>query len=110
MSSKLTWVAKPSTDVAKAIQLAEKSSGSILIAKTLGPLSFVLLEEDSYETHKVNLGELHSCECSTFQKTEEPCVHICWLLLRKFKVQPQDESEISRAFRFCNKGLHILSF
>ena len=53
MSGKVTWAAKPSPHVAQAIQQAEKTSGNILIAKQLGPLSFVLLEEDTYENHKV---------------------------------------------------------
>ena len=32
------------------------------------------------------LGDPHSCTCSQFLKDRDLCKHICWLLLKKFRV------------------------
>ncbi|OQV13937.1 putative E3 ubiquitin-protein ligase Zswim2 [Hypsibius exemplaris] len=40
---------------------------------------------------QVSLGETHQCDCPAFRKTQEPCLHICWLLMKKFKVRPENE-------------------
>ncbi|XP_042302387.1 E3 ubiquitin-protein ligase ZSWIM2 isoform X2 [Sceloporus undulatus] len=39
----------------------------------------------------VTLGNPHSCSCSTFVKEKELCKHICWLLLKKFKLPRNHE-------------------
>uniref|UniRef100_A0A8C6XKS8 Zinc finger SWIM-type containing 2 n=1 Tax=Naja naja TaxID=35670 RepID=A0A8C6XKS8_NAJNA len=55
------------------------------IVRELGPTAFVLQEED----RRVSLGNPHSCSCSVFLKEKDLCKHICWLLLKKFKL-PRD--------------------
>ncbi|XP_030637679.1 E3 ubiquitin-protein ligase ZSWIM2 [Chanos chanos] len=62
---------------------------NIFILKEFGPIGFLLKEDGEARNFKVFMGEPHTCTCSTFQKEKEPCKHICWVLLRKFRV-PRD--------------------
>lgn len=39
---------------------------------------------------QVFIGDPHSCTCSEFRKDHDLCKHICWLLLKKFKVLRED--------------------
>ncbi|XP_061464244.1 E3 ubiquitin-protein ligase ZSWIM2 [Rhineura floridana] len=65
-------------------------SSTVRIVRELGPTAFVLQEEDQRASeHRVSLGNPHSCSCSTFVKEKDLCKHICWLLLKKFKL-PRD--------------------
>ncbi|KAL7991574.1 hypothetical protein Chor_015830 [Crotalus horridus] len=60
------------------------------IVRELGPTAFVLQEEDQRAAElRVSLGNPHSCSCSVFLKEKDLCKHICWLLLKKFKL-PRD--------------------
>ncbi|XP_026523813.1 E3 ubiquitin-protein ligase ZSWIM2 [Notechis scutatus] len=60
------------------------------IVRELGPTAFVLQEEDRRAAElRVSLGNPHSCSCSVFLKEKDLCKHICWLLLKKFKL-PRD--------------------
>nr|XP_056717181.1 E3 ubiquitin-protein ligase ZSWIM2 [Euleptes europaea] len=71
----------------------DQALGSTLrIVRVLGPTAFVLQqqeEEEEEEQLRVFLGNPHSCSCSTFGKEKDLCKHICWLLLKKFKL-PRD--------------------
>ncbi|XP_045152979.1 E3 ubiquitin-protein ligase ZSWIM2 [Echinops telfairi] len=40
----------------------------------------------------VFLGNPHTCNCSTFLKGRDLCKHICWVLLKKFKLPRNHES------------------
>uniref|UniRef100_G1Q8Z8 Zinc finger SWIM-type containing 2 n=1 Tax=Myotis lucifugus TaxID=59463 RepID=G1Q8Z8_MYOLU len=40
---------------------------------------------------KVFLGNPHICNCPTFQKRWDLCRHICWILLKKFKLPRNHE-------------------
>eukprot|EP00071_Canis_lupus_P036947 XP_022270504.1 E3 ubiquitin-protein ligase ZSWIM2 isoform X4 [Canis lupus familiaris] len=42
----------------------------------------------------VFLGNPHVCNCSTFLKGGELCKHICWVLLKKFKLPRNHESAL----------------
>lgn len=35
---------------------------------------------------RVAIGKVHSCTCTTFRATKELCIHLCWLLLKKFNL------------------------
>ncbi|XP_048339294.1 E3 ubiquitin-protein ligase ZSWIM2 isoform X1 [Sphaerodactylus townsendi] len=68
----------------------DQALGSTMrIVRVLGPTAFVLQEEEEEEQLRVFLGNPHSCSCSTFEKEKDLCKHICWLLLKKFKL-PRD--------------------
>ncbi|XP_028603786.2 E3 ubiquitin-protein ligase ZSWIM2 isoform X4 [Podarcis muralis] len=65
-------------------------SGTMRLVRELGPTAFVLQEEEQRAAeHRVFLGNPHSCSCSIFVKEKDLCKHICWLLLKKFKL-PRD--------------------
>ncbi|XP_078083838.1 E3 ubiquitin-protein ligase ZSWIM2 [Mustelus asterias] len=59
---------------------------TIYILKELGPVGFLLKEEGVAKYFKVNIGNLHNCNCSTFLKEKDLCKHICWILLKKFRL------------------------
>ncbi|XP_069790861.1 E3 ubiquitin-protein ligase ZSWIM2 [Narcine bancroftii] len=62
---------------------------TIYILRELGPVGFLLKEEGKAKCFKVNIGNPHNCSCSTFLKENDICKHICWILLKKFRL-PRD--------------------
>ncbi|XP_048755909.1 E3 ubiquitin-protein ligase ZSWIM2-like isoform X2 [Ostrea edulis] len=61
-------------------------NATIYILRETGPTGFLLKEEGEAKPVKVFLGDPHSCTCSTFMKDRDLCKHICWLILKKFRV------------------------
>ncbi|XP_078408031.1 E3 ubiquitin-protein ligase ZSWIM2 [Cetorhinus maximus] len=61
-------------------------STTIYILRELGPVGFLLKEEGVAKYFKVNIGNLHNCSCSNFVKEKDLCKHICWILLKKFRL------------------------
>ncbi|KAI3388322.1 hypothetical protein SNEBB_004680 [Seison nebaliae] len=58
---------------------------TFFIVRYNGPISFVL--SDRNKELKTSLGNIHYCSCSTFShNVDELCEHICWLLLKKFRI------------------------
>ncbi|KAI4885402.1 hypothetical protein NFI96_020355, partial [Prochilodus magdalenae] len=64
-------------------------STTIYILKEFGPTGFLLKEDGESKTYKVCLGDPHTCTCGTFRKEKDLCKHICWILMRKFRL-PRD--------------------
>ncbi|XP_055068148.2 E3 ubiquitin-protein ligase ZSWIM2 isoform X1 [Misgurnus anguillicaudatus] len=62
---------------------------TIFILKEFGPIGFLLQEDGESKKYKVCLGDPHTCTCPTFQKEKDLCTHICWILMRKFRL-PRD--------------------
>ncbi|XP_054826796.1 E3 ubiquitin-protein ligase ZSWIM2 [Eublepharis macularius] len=88
-------------------------SGTLRILRELGPTAFVLQAEESEEEPlRVYLGNPHSCSCSTFGKEKDLCKHICWLLLKKFKL-PRDHEYalklglVEREINYVLKGHQV---
>uniref|UniRef100_A0A8D2ADE5 RING-type E3 ubiquitin transferase n=1 Tax=Sciurus vulgaris TaxID=55149 RepID=A0A8D2ADE5_SCIVU len=68
-------------------------SSSIYLLRQMGPTGFLLREEaPEHRDFRVFLGNPHVCNCSTFLKKGELCKHICWVLLKKFKLPRNHES------------------
>ncbi|XP_003406225.1 E3 ubiquitin-protein ligase ZSWIM2 [Loxodonta africana] len=68
-------------------------SSSIYLLREIGPTGFLLREEEpENRDFRVFLGNPHSCNCSTFLKGGDLCKHICWILLKKFKLPRSHES------------------
>ena len=42
---------------------------------------------------KVFIGERHVCSCKAFSKENDLCKHICWVLLKKFRLNVNDPSK-----------------
>lgn len=64
----------------------EAQNATIYILRETGPTGFLLKEEGDVKPCKAFLGDPHSCTCTQFLKDRDLCKHICWLLLRKFRV------------------------
>ncbi|XP_022615410.1 E3 ubiquitin-protein ligase ZSWIM2 [Seriola dumerili] len=64
---------------------------TIFLLKSYGPTGFLLKEEGEARNFKVCLGDPHTCSCPVFIKEQEPCKHICWVLLRKFRLPREHE-------------------
>ncbi|XP_035248572.1 E3 ubiquitin-protein ligase ZSWIM2 isoform X1 [Anguilla anguilla] len=64
-------------------------STTIFILKEFGPTGFLLKEEGESKKFKVCLGNPHTCSCLTYVKERDLCKHICWVLIRKFRL-PRD--------------------
>ncbi|KAM5280452.1 E3 ubiquitin-protein ligase ZSWIM2-like [Ctenodactylus gundi] len=68
-------------------------SGNIYLLREIGPTGFLLREDGpASRDFRVFLGNPHICNCSTFLKGGELCKHICWILLKKFKLPRNHES------------------
>ncbi|XP_030836317.1 E3 ubiquitin-protein ligase ZSWIM2 [Strongylocentrotus purpuratus] len=73
-------------------------SATIYILRETGPTGFLLKEEGESKKVKVLLGDPHKCTCSVFKKEKEPCKHICWVLLKKFRLDRNNELSYQRGF------------
>ncbi|PSN41868.1 hypothetical protein C0J52_10235 [Blattella germanica] len=62
----------------------------IFLIRQGGPAAFVLHEEGRSKPVRVRLGDPHLCSCKTFQKEHDLCSHICWILLKKLQLKPDD--------------------
>ncbi|XP_068575758.1 E3 ubiquitin-protein ligase ZSWIM2 [Cebidichthys violaceus] len=70
---------------------AQALNTTIFLLKSFGPTRFLLREEGEVRNFTVCLGDPHSCTCPVFTKEQEPCKHICWVLLRKFRLPREHE-------------------
>lgn len=77
---------------------------TIFILKEFGPIGFLLKEEGGSKNYKVCLGDPHTCTCPTFQKEKDLCTHICWILMRKFRLPGDHEY----CFQYGLAERHIL--
>ncbi|XP_045662072.1 E3 ubiquitin-protein ligase ZSWIM2 [Ursus americanus] len=76
-------------------QQDQAMSSSIYLLREMGPTGFLLREEEpENRDFRVFLGNPHVCNCSTFLKGGELCKHICWVLLKKFKLPRNHESAL----------------
>ncbi|CAF3251739.1 unnamed protein product [Rotaria socialis] len=70
----------------KCLQTQDDALNStFFILRQTGPTAFVIKEDDE-RIFKVFLGDQHQCSCNAFQRDRELCKHLCWLLLKRFRV------------------------
>lgn len=82
-------------------------NSTFFILRQTGPTAFVIKGDNeqiykvyTYElkfnkyicVHQVFLGNPHKCTCLSFQRDHELCKHICWLLLKRFRVPRTNSS------------------
>ncbi|CAF3887420.1 unnamed protein product [Adineta steineri] len=60
-------------------------NSTFFILRQTGPTAFVIKGNDE-RIFKVFLGDQHQCTCFAFQRDRELCKHICWLLLKRFRI------------------------
>jgi len=91
-------VSSPSDIVKNSIQKAQRHS--FFIIRELGPTSFTIKDattvreqqaeggggSSAKRVYKVTLGSIHSCTCTAFRQEKALCKHICWLLIKKFRI------------------------
>ncbi|XP_074659331.1 E3 ubiquitin-protein ligase Zswim2-like [Tubulanus polymorphus] len=63
---------------------------TIYILRNIGPTGFLIKEEGENKKFKVLIGDPHQCTCPVFLKEKDLCKHICWILLRKYRVPRQN--------------------
>ncbi|XP_069110456.1 uncharacterized protein [Argopecten irradians] len=86
----------------------EALNATMYILRETGPTGFLLQEEGEQKPFKAYLGDPHTCTCPQFKKDRDLCKHICWLLLKKFRV-PQNDSitwQLGLVEREINAILH----
>ncbi|XFF97963.1 PREDICTED: E3 ubiquitin-protein ligase ZSWIM2 [Capra hircus] len=87
-------------------------SSTIYLLREMGPTAFLLREEEpENRDFRVSLGNPHVCNCSTFLKGGELCKHICWVLLKKFRLPRNHESAlqlglVEREINDLLQGIH----
>ncbi|XP_072029613.1 E3 ubiquitin-protein ligase ZSWIM2-like [Amphiura filiformis] len=84
MARSVSWRRSPS-DAASWHQ-DQSQTAIIYILRETGPTGFLLKEEGETKKYKVFLGDPHTCTCPVFHKEKDLCKHICWVLLKKFRV------------------------
>ncbi|PIK52664.1 putative E3 ubiquitin-protein ligase Zswim2-like [Apostichopus japonicus] len=70
----------------------QAQNATIYILREIGPTGFLLKEEGEVKKFKVYLGDPHTCTCQVYKKEKDLCKHICWVLLKKFRI-PREDSE-----------------
>ncbi|KAJ4433840.1 hypothetical protein ANN_16152 [Periplaneta americana] len=76
--------------------LALFGSSRLFLVRQNGPAAFALQEEGRKKPLVVRLGDPHSCSCRTYRQEHELCLHICWTLLRKLRLKPEDPLSFQR--------------
>ncbi|XP_074159011.1 E3 ubiquitin-protein ligase ZSWIM2 isoform X1 [Sminthopsis crassicaudata] len=99
------------SDCLKKHQDQALNSHMYLLRET-GPTGFLISEnEPDGSNYRVFLGDPHTCSCSTFLKGNDLCKHICWILLKKFKLPRNHEYAfqlglVEREINELLEGLH----
>ncbi|KAI6649338.1 E3 ubiquitin-protein ligase ZSWIM2-like isoform X2 [Oopsacas minuta] len=88
MSRSVAWRHYCPTKIKERLTLA--STARLYILHQTGPTGFHIKEEGKDRKLKVFLGDPHTCSCNTFMNERELCIHILWLLVKKFKFKPED--------------------
>ena len=69
-----------------------------VLAPISGPVMRILVQPGAWVKRGDALATVSSPDfasaVSDFRKAQESCIHLCWLLLKKFKVDPKDESTL----------------
>lgn len=67
----------------------QANNATIYILRQFGPMGFLLKEDGETKNFKVFLGDCHQCTCPVFRKEKDLCKHICWVILKRFRI-PRD--------------------
>ncbi|EUB63501.1 Zinc finger SWIM domain-containing protein 2 [Echinococcus granulosus] len=68
----------------------EALNTTMCILQNYGPMGFLIQEENAKQKFKVFIGERHTCSCKVFVKENDLCKHICWILLKRFRLDRHD--------------------
>ncbi|XP_018915629.2 E3 ubiquitin-protein ligase Zswim2-like [Bemisia tabaci] len=73
----------------RELQLKTYQDHYIFLLRQNGPAAFTI-QQGRQKPFEVRLGNPHSCTCKEHTKMQELCMHICWVLLRKLRLKPED--------------------
>lgn len=118
MSRSVGWVSTPSDIVKNSINKAKRQS--FYIIRELGPTSFTIKDATSVReqqaegtggssakrVYKVTLGSVHSCTCLAFRQEKALCRHICWLILKKFRI-PVSHPFVYQGMKYQIQHIHV---
>jgi E3 ubiquitin-protein ligase ZSWIM2 len=83
--------------------LSSASSSSVYILQHNGPLSFTVGAAEEAASHRVVIGEVHSCSCRRAEQQrlqqhlqQRPCKHVLFVLLKVFRVPPTSPLLLNR--------------
>jgi hypothetical protein len=89
MSREIPWRAL-CPEIVRCRQLQALYGPTMFLVRRPGPLSLVLQGSANSKPIKVRLSGVHWCSCKTFTFEKELCVHLCWGLLRLFRILPSN--------------------
>lgn len=68
-------------------RIADVLASTYFILSENGPLCFTVGGADaSDQSHRVSIGERHTCSCATGRAGREPCEHMLFALLKVFRM------------------------
>ncbi|XP_059491096.1 E3 ubiquitin-protein ligase Zswim2-like [Neocloeon triangulifer] len=87
MSRECPWRSQ-CPEIVRCRQLQALYGPTLFLVRRPGPLSLVLRATAAAKPIKVHLSGRHFCSCRTFISEKELCVHLCWAILRLFRLSP----------------------
>eukprot|EP00794_Sanderia_malayensis_P003262 gene3262-3743_t len=110
MSRSIGWRRVCPDDVKTRID--EALVARLYILRETGPTGFLVKQDGSDAKLKVFLGDPNSCTCGTFSKEKELCIHILWVMLRKFRVSKDNplifqKALVEREISELIQGVHV---
>lgn len=115
MSRSVAW-RRACSDVVHWRQL-QAIQARIYVLQENGPTAFTVKEHDSIKKVRVTLGDPCACTCTTYLKERELCIHILWVILKLFRIPPENpiswqgglvEREIQQMVRSREKTRRIV--
>ena len=88
MSRSVPW-RRACSDVVHWRQL-QAIQARIYVLQESGPTAFIVKEHDSAKKLRVTIGDPSACTCTTFLKERELCIHILWVILKLFRIPPEN--------------------
>ena len=81
MSREVPWISKPTDEIQQILSNTEHSG--LLVLQKVGPLSFVLGDENG-KKYKTALGSVNTCSCQ--KRFGDYCIHIAFVICKVFRL------------------------
>ncbi|KAI8816872.1 uncharacterized protein EV422DRAFT_544353 [Fimicolochytrium jonesii] len=95
MSRVLPYRSKCPDAVKALIPLAQTST--LFVVQEMGPLAFIVRQENDDRNYRVKIGSVQMCTCEEYVSEGELCLHVIWIMHKKFRVAETDEKLWQRA-------------
>ncbi|XKL67914.1 hypothetical protein PGB90_003405 [Kerria lacca] len=84
--SKITEWRRMCPKIVRKNQILAMEIDTLFLVRQNGPLAFVVQDLNKSKPFEVRLGDPHKCTCKCYIITTDLCVHICWIILKKFQI------------------------